>query len=210
MRLTARHCAVPRYSSAPLWSTCPPYAASTIACHVPGPSSGLVGQGTWQTLVEAVPGQVDRRQQSCQHLPLSSLAPAPTALAPSHPTQVGESEPFISELLTGLSATIQDLETHQIHMFYEAVGLMISADTGASRGPGRAGPWDGAAALCMPVLSLTEAPACIAGYPPSRRTMYVTVHSGWVLECAQMASKFTLCALLPLQMLSGETTTCSG
>ena len=52
----------------------------------------------------------------------------------SHPTsqhraQIGESEPFICELLTGLTATIQDLETHQIHMFYEAVGLMISADS---------------------------------------------------------------------------------
>ena len=43
--------------------------------------------------------------------------------------QIGESEPFICELLTGLTATIQDLETHQIHMFYEAVGLMISADS---------------------------------------------------------------------------------
>ncbi|PSC71723.1 exportin-1-like isoform X2 [Micractinium conductrix] len=47
--------------------------------------------------------------------------------------QVGESEPFISELLTGLTATIQDLEAHQIHMFYEAVGLMVSADTDAKR-----------------------------------------------------------------------------
>lgn len=47
--------------------------------------------------------------------------------------QVGESEPFISELLSGLTATIQDLETHQIHMFYEAVGLMISADTEPKR-----------------------------------------------------------------------------
>jgi exportin-1 len=42
--------------------------------------------------------------------------------------QVGESEPFISELLTGLTATIQDLEQHQIHMFYEAVGIMIGAE----------------------------------------------------------------------------------
>jgi hypothetical protein len=42
--------------------------------------------------------------------------------------QVGETEPFISELLGELTTTIQDLETHQIHMFYEAVGLMISAD----------------------------------------------------------------------------------
>lgn len=42
--------------------------------------------------------------------------------------QVGETEPFISELLTGLTVTIQDLEQHQIHMFYEAVGIMISAE----------------------------------------------------------------------------------
>lgn len=47
--------------------------------------------------------------------------------------QVGETEPFISELLGELTATIQDLETHQIHMFYEAVGLMISADSDAKR-----------------------------------------------------------------------------
>ncbi|KAK9840628.1 hypothetical protein WJX81_005548 [Elliptochloris bilobata] len=43
--------------------------------------------------------------------------------------QIGESETFICELLTSLTATIQDLESHQIHMFYEAVGLMISADS---------------------------------------------------------------------------------
>lgn len=42
--------------------------------------------------------------------------------------QVGETEPFISELLTGLTGIIQDLETHQIHMFYEAVGLMAGAE----------------------------------------------------------------------------------
>lgn len=47
--------------------------------------------------------------------------------------QVGETEPFIAELLGDLTATIQDLETHQIHMFYEAVGLMISADSDAKR-----------------------------------------------------------------------------
>ena len=41
---------------------------------------------------------------------------------------MGETEPFIAELLGELTTTIQDLETHQIHMFYEAVGLMISAD----------------------------------------------------------------------------------
>lgn len=43
--------------------------------------------------------------------------------------QVGESEPFVSELLTGLPTTITDLEPHQIHMFYEAVGYMISAES---------------------------------------------------------------------------------
>ncbi|DBA80101.1 hypothetical protein WJX79_000920 [Trebouxia sp. C0005] len=42
--------------------------------------------------------------------------------------QIGEQETFISELLNELTGTIQDLETHQIHMFYEAVGLMIGAD----------------------------------------------------------------------------------
>ena len=47
--------------------------------------------------------------------------------------QVGETEPFIAELLGELTATIQDLETHQIHMFYEAVGLMISADSDKQR-----------------------------------------------------------------------------
>lgn len=47
--------------------------------------------------------------------------------------QVGETEPFISELLTGLTQIIQDLETHQIHMFYEAVGLMIGAETSPER-----------------------------------------------------------------------------
>ncbi|KVI04773.1 Armadillo-like helical [Cynara cardunculus var. scolymus] len=34
--------------------------------------------------------------------------------------QVGESEPFVSELLTSLPTTIQDLEPHQIHTFYES------------------------------------------------------------------------------------------
>ena len=47
--------------------------------------------------------------------------------------QVGETEPFIAELLGELTTTIQDLETHQIHMFYEAVGLMISADADTKR-----------------------------------------------------------------------------
>ncbi|KAI4330800.1 hypothetical protein MLD38_029049 [Melastoma candidum] len=43
-------------------------------------------------------------------------------------TQVGENEPFVSELLTGLGTTIADLEPHQIHSFYESVGHMIQAE----------------------------------------------------------------------------------
>ena len=42
--------------------------------------------------------------------------------------QLGEAEPFVCELLSGLAGTIQDLEAHQVHMFYEAVGLMVGAD----------------------------------------------------------------------------------
>ncbi|XP_062119750.1 protein EXPORTIN 1A [Humulus lupulus] len=43
--------------------------------------------------------------------------------------QVGENEPFISELLTGLPTTVADLEPHQIHSFYESVGHMIHAES---------------------------------------------------------------------------------
>ncbi|XAR71542.1 hypothetical protein NMG60_11017873 [Bertholletia excelsa] len=43
--------------------------------------------------------------------------------------QVGESEPFVSELLTSLRTTIADLEPHQIHSFYESVGHMIQAES---------------------------------------------------------------------------------
>ncbi|GLT95335.1 hypothetical protein SLE2022_130230 [Rubroshorea leprosula] len=43
--------------------------------------------------------------------------------------QVGESEPFVSELLSGLVTTVADLEPHQIHTFYEAVGHMINAES---------------------------------------------------------------------------------
>ncbi|XP_058072519.1 protein EXPORTIN 1A-like [Magnolia sinica] len=43
--------------------------------------------------------------------------------------QVGESEPFVSELLSGLPTTIIDLEPHQIHSFYESVGHMIQAES---------------------------------------------------------------------------------
>nr|CAD1832101.1 unnamed protein product [Ananas comosus var. bracteatus] len=44
-------------------------------------------------------------------------------------TQVGENEPFVSELLATLPSTIADLEPHQIHTFYESVGHMIQAES---------------------------------------------------------------------------------
>nr|XP_043627254.1 protein EXPORTIN 1A-like [Erigeron canadensis] len=47
--------------------------------------------------------------------------------------QVGESEPFVSELLTTLPTTIADLEPHQIHTFYESVGYMIQAELEATK-----------------------------------------------------------------------------
>nr|GMD56610.1 protein EXPORTIN 1A-like [Ipomoea batatas] len=43
--------------------------------------------------------------------------------------QLGENEPFVSELLTSLPTTIVDLEPHQIHSFYESVGHMIQAES---------------------------------------------------------------------------------
>ncbi|KAL2492946.1 Protein EXPORTIN 1A [Abeliophyllum distichum] len=43
--------------------------------------------------------------------------------------QVGENEPFISELLTSLPVTITDLQPHQIHTFYESVGHMIQGES---------------------------------------------------------------------------------
>ncbi|XP_068667938.1 protein EXPORTIN 1A-like [Aristolochia californica] len=43
--------------------------------------------------------------------------------------QVGENEPFVSELLSGLHVTVADLEPHQIHTFYESVGQMIQAES---------------------------------------------------------------------------------
>ncbi|CAI9295561.1 unnamed protein product [Lactuca saligna] len=47
--------------------------------------------------------------------------------------QVGESEAFVSELLTTLPTTIADLEPHQIHTFYESVGCMIQAESEVSK-----------------------------------------------------------------------------
>ncbi|XP_074111298.1 exportin-1 emb [Cotesia typhae] len=42
-------------------------------------------------------------------------------------TQVGETLPFIEEILSTISGIICDLQTQQVHTFYEAVGYMISA-----------------------------------------------------------------------------------
>eukprot|EP00611_Tribonema_gayanum_P030255 TRINITY_DN8353_c0_g1_i1.p1 TRINITY_DN8353_c0_g1~~TRINITY_DN8353_c0_g1_i1.p1 ORF type:complete len:1092 (+),score=466.29 TRINITY_DN8353_c0_g1_i1:336-3611(+) len=41
-------------------------------------------------------------------------------------TQVGEQMPFIEELLQQLPTIVSDLETHQVHTFYEAVACMLS------------------------------------------------------------------------------------
>lgn len=43
--------------------------------------------------------------------------------------QIGETQPFVSEILTKLSSIISDLEPQQIHVFYEAVGFMIGSHT---------------------------------------------------------------------------------
>ena len=43
--------------------------------------------------------------------------------------QVGETMPFIEEILNNINTIICDLEPHQVHTFYEAVGHMISAQT---------------------------------------------------------------------------------
>jgi exportin-1 len=39
--------------------------------------------------------------------------------------------PFIEEILNNINTIICDLEPHQVHTFYEAVGYMISAQTDA-------------------------------------------------------------------------------
>ncbi|XP_003705025.1 exportin-1 emb [Megachile rotundata] len=43
--------------------------------------------------------------------------------------QIGEAVPFIEEILSTISSIICDLQTQQVHTFYEAVGYMISAQT---------------------------------------------------------------------------------
>ena len=42
--------------------------------------------------------------------------------------QVGESMPFIVEILCKLDENIKDLANHQIHVFYETIGMMIGAE----------------------------------------------------------------------------------
>ncbi|KZC10900.1 PREDICTED: exportin-1 [Dufourea novaeangliae] len=43
--------------------------------------------------------------------------------------QLGEAVPFIEEILSTINSIICDLQTQQVHTFYEAVGYMISAQT---------------------------------------------------------------------------------
>jgi exportin-1 len=43
--------------------------------------------------------------------------------------QLGENVPFIEEILGSINTIICDLEPHQVHTFYEAVGYMISCQT---------------------------------------------------------------------------------
>ncbi|CAG0898508.1 unnamed protein product [Cyprideis torosa] len=43
--------------------------------------------------------------------------------------QPGEMYPFIEEILNGINTIICDLQPQQVHVFYEAVGYMISAQT---------------------------------------------------------------------------------
>jgi len=45
--------------------------------------------------------------------------------------QLGENVPFIEEILNSINTIICDLEPHQVHTFYEAVGYMIAAQTDA-------------------------------------------------------------------------------
>ncbi|GLE00729.1 hypothetical protein PINS_up009517 [Pythium insidiosum] len=48
-------------------------------------------------------------------------------------TQVGESRPFVEELLDELARIVSDLESHQVHTFYEAVASMLAAETDPAR-----------------------------------------------------------------------------
>lgn len=46
--------------------------------------------------------------------------------------QLSENVPFIEEILMNIDKKICDLEAHQVHTFYEAVGYMISAQNDAA------------------------------------------------------------------------------
>jgi exportin-1 len=43
--------------------------------------------------------------------------------------QVSEHIPFIEEILGNINTIICDLEPHQVHTFYEAIGYMLSAQS---------------------------------------------------------------------------------
>jgi exportin-1 len=47
--------------------------------------------------------------------------------------QIGEAEPFVCDLLRNIPAHTADLESLQINTFYEAVGLMVSAEPDTAR-----------------------------------------------------------------------------
>lgn len=88
---------------------------------------GVWGFGVWGRLLVVWCGVRGKcLAQEPERTPWNPPGRSSTPLAAA---QIGEQDTFISELLNELTITIQDLETHQIHMFYEAVGLMIGADT---------------------------------------------------------------------------------
>lgn len=41
--------------------------------------------------------------------------------------QAGETEPFIDDILRNLHRTTSDLQSQQVHTFYEAIGYMVAA-----------------------------------------------------------------------------------
>lgn len=47
--------------------------------------------------------------------------------------QSGEARPFVEELLDDLPTIVSDLETHQVHTFYEAVASMLAAEGDVER-----------------------------------------------------------------------------
>ena len=47
--------------------------------------------------------------------------------------QANESKPYIEELIEGMGSITSELEVHQIYVFYEAVGFMISAEKSEPR-----------------------------------------------------------------------------